>query len=372
MCTVTQLYGLESGVPGPTPLDGLNCPPFGMGTGRRFSGQVLGYSDTGIPYQAFDYDSSTFGAYGAVGAMRIPVSLPPFFASLPTNPRPGVVGFQVPNDAGLLLVTEDESFGWAVVEHLLPSLTAFARRRPLDIAIDGDSLTVQQIPTGAPAVHAYMNDLAVVAQAVAAAAGPLSRFQRPKVPGLSFYGRPDWAYLPRDDRILATAPVTRGRGSRTSDLVVSPSSGGVQTVGFTHSFEVTVSSGDSQSTRTDHEYVTQTSLPFQFGRVAVDWRGFAAPLIFHLPEFDDSHTVYADDRPFATEVCRPLLRWLASMNPPPFAIQGGYVWMRPPTKPDIEAVEWCHRFVLEFFARVSHKVWHHLGLPGNPVGVSLR
>ncbi len=354
------------------PLDGLNCPPFGSGTGRRYSGQVVGYSDSGFPYQAFDYDCSTYSDYGSVATLRIPYPLPPFFASLPSNPRPGIVGLQVPNDAGLLLVTEEEEYGWAMVESVLPAFREFARRRPLDVAVDGDSLTVVRVPTGPPSIHAYMNDLSIIAQAIAAAPA-LQRFQRPKPPGMSFYRRPGWAYVPRDDRLLATAPVTwDGDEHQALDVVAAAPDRGLQTLGFRHQYQVMRYDGNSRTPHTEEEYVVQTALPFRFGRVAMDWRGFAQPLIFHMAAFDDQHTVYADDRPFATEVFRPLLPFLVEMGPPPFAIQDQFLWMRPQQPPTEEIVAWCQAFAVEFFSQVSDKVWNHLGQSQNPLPRSLR
>ena len=353
--------------PAASPLDGLNCPPFGSGTGRRFSSQVVGYSDSGFPYQAFTYGCSTFSTYGSVGALRIPYSLPPFFASLPSNPRAGIVGLQIPNDAGLLLVTEQEEYGWAVVENVLPAIRDFAHRRPLDVAIDGDSLTVEQIPSGASAVHAYMNDLSIIAQAIARSTS-LQRFTQPKPVGMSFYRRPGWAYVPKDDRLLATAPVTwDGNRHQALDVVVTAPDWGIQTLGFNHRYVVSTYDDNGTHYYDRDEAVIQTSLPFSFGRVALDWRGFAQPLIFHMPAFDNAHTVYADDRPFATEVFRPLLPFLVEMSPPPFAIQDQFLWMRPKVKPTEEIVAWCQAFVCEFFSRVPDKVWQHLGLTENPV-----
>ncbi len=348
-----------------SPAYGLANPPFGVGHGRSLSHYVSGFTQNATPYQAFRYTSSTYDAYGLVGTMRLAWSLPPLFVSLPENPRPGIVGQRIPNSAGLLVVSEHPAYAQAVLDAALPAITAFARLRPLDLAVDHQSLTVQQVP-GADGLTPYMEDLAIVAGSINRERG-LSGFAVPAPVGVGWYGFPGYQYVARDDRVLGAAPVVRhGTDDEALDLVVSPPGAALPALGFAHRYLTTSGSGSDTTTHTNHEYLVGLTLPVSFGRISMDWRGFAAPVMFFHPSFDQQHTIQCDDSEFAADVARPMLDFLTEMNPPPWCVYGTTMWFRPETPVGPEAVDWTIRFAAEFFARVSDRVWSRLGVPGNP------
>ncbi len=356
----------------PSPLDGLHCPPLGLGFQRRVGGHLTGTTSGGFPYQGFDYASTAYDEYGGVATLRLGLCLPAFFVSLPENPRVGIAGVQVPNQAGLLVVAESLAFGRAVLDGSLVTIREFARRRALDLAIDGDSLTAIQVPLGAEALREYCEDMALVARSISVDP-ELRRFAVPRKAGQGFYGFPGSTYVHRDDRLLADVPTThRGSDNQALDIVAMPAQRGVQGVGFRHHYQTTSYNGTTTSTTTHASYFVRVLLPFRFGRFGFDWRGFADPLMLFVPSFERNHQISADDNTFAAEVARPMLDWLATVGPPSFVIQEQTMWFSLKVQPSPSAVEWCASFAFEFFDRVSDRVWQRLGRSGNPLALDLR
>ena len=68
-------------------------------------------------------------------------------------------------------VAESLAFGQAVFDGSLVAIREFARRRALDLAIDGDSLTAIQVPLGGEGLPAYCEDMAFVVGSISADAG---------------------------------------------------------------------------------------------------------------------------------------------------------------------------------------------------------
>ncbi len=260
-----------------SPIDGLRCPPFGIGGQRRVSEHLTGVTSTGVPYQGFNYTSSAYDLYAGVATVRLAMCLPPFFVSLPDHPRDNITGMQIPNQVGMLVVAADVAYGQAVLEGSLMALREFARHRPLDLAIDGDSLTAIQVPLGAEALRAYCEDMAMVAQTISGNQA-LRQFQVPREPGQGFYGYPGSMYVERDDRLLADAPVTRvGSDHQAIAVIAMPPYQGLQAVGFTHTYQTTSYDGTTTTTQTHQEHLVSLRLPFAFGRLGVDWRGPGRP-----------------------------------------------------------------------------------------------
>ena len=358
--------------PARSPLDGLRCPPFGIGFQRRITDHSAGLTSTGIPYQGFDYTSTLYQKYAGVAALRLSMCLPAFFVSLPQNPRAGITGVQIPNRAGLLVVAESLAFGQAVLDCSLVEIREFARRRALDLAIDGDSLTAIQVPLGAEGLQAYCDDMALVASSISADPD-LQRFVVPREAGQGFYGYPGSTYVDRDDRLLTTLSVRlSGSNHQALDIIAMPIERGIQAIGFRHRYQTSTYNGDVATTSTHDAYYVAVSLPFWFGRFGFDWRHFADPLMLFVPSFEAKHQISADINDFGADVARPMLDWLSTVSPPAFAIQERSFCFSLRVAPTPRTVDWCSKFVLEFFDHVEDRVWQRLGYPANPMALDLR
>lgn len=355
-----------------SPLDGLRCPPFGIGFERSIAEHTTGVTSTGLPYQGFDYTSTLYQKYAGVARVRLSRCLPAFFVSLPHNPRAGITGVQVPNQAGLLVVAESLAFGQAVLDGSLVEIREFARRRALDLAIDGDSLTAIQVPLGDESLRGYCEDMALVAASINADT-ELQRFAVPPQHGQGFFGYPGSVYAPRDDRLLANLPVARqGNEHQALDIVAMPPERGVQAVGFRHRYQTTTYDGNVVSTMNQDDHYVAVSLPFRFGRFGFDWRGFARPLMLFVPAFEAKHQISADDNHLGADVARPMLDWLMAMSPPSFGIRDTTMWFSLKQAPTPAITAWCGSFAVEFFDRIDSQVWARLGLDGNPLALDLR
>lgn len=354
------------------PIDGLRCPPFGLGVARRVSEHQTGVTSAGIPYQGFNYTSSAYDEYAGVATVRLARCLPPFFVSLPGNPRDQIAGVQIPNQVGMLVVAADATYGQAVLDGSLMAIREFARHRALDLAIDGDSLTAVQVPLGDQALRDYCEDMAMVAATISGNEA-LRPYEVPRQTGQGFFGFPGATYIERDDRLLVDAPVTRGgTDHRAVDVMAMAPEDGLQAVAFTHQYETTTTTGHTTTTQTNSEHVVSLRLPFVFGTLGIDWRGLGDPVMLFAPEFEHKHTVSAEDNRFAGDVVRPLLDWLTRMDPPSLAIKGTGMWFTLPTAPTPQTAQWCSAFAAEFFERVPVQVWQRLGHPSNPLTLDLR
>ena len=254
------------------------------------------------------------------------------------------------------------------------AIRAFAGRRALDLAIDGDSLTAIQVPLGEEGLPAYCEDMALVGQSISADAG-LQRFVVPPIRerGMTFFGYPGSIGVDRDDRLLAnmpTAPV--GSDHQALDVIVTPPEGGLQAIGFRHHYEAHGYSGDVPTAYKVDAYYVTVPLPFRFRRFGFDWRHFADPLMLFVPPFEAKHQISADINEFGADVARPMLDWLMAMNPPAFAIQESSFWFSLPVAPTPRTVDWCRQFAAEFFDHIEDRVWQRLGCPSNPLTLDLR
>jgi len=339
---------------------------------RRVSQHRTGFTSAGIPYQGFTYTSSLYNEYAGVATLRLAMCLPPFFVSLPDNPRVGIAGLQIPNQVGLLAVASDAMYGQAVLDGSLMAIREFARHRALDLAIDGDALTAVQVPLDPQALRDYCEDMAMVAATISGNEA-LRRYEVAREPGQGFFGYPGSFYVERDDRLLIDAPVTRvGSDHRAVDVMALAPDEGLRSVAFTHRYETTSTSDGTTTTQTHQEHVVALRLPFVFGALGIDWRGLGDPLMLFAPEFERSHTVSAEDNQFAGEVLRPMLGWLTAMNPPSLAIKGSGMWFSLSAAPTPQTAQWCSDFAAEFFERVPVRVWQRLGYPSNPLTLDLR
>jgi hypothetical protein len=355
----------------PSLLDSLRCPPFGLGFKRSITHHSTGVTSYGIPYQGFEYSSTVYDEYAGVATVRLSMCLPSFFVSLPQNPRAGIAGVQVPNQAGLLVVADSLAFGQAVLDGSLVAIRAFAGRRALDLAIDGDSLTAIQVPLGEPGLRAYCDDMAIVGQSISADAG-LRRFIVPRTRE-AFFGYPGSISVDRDARLLMYLPTaSAGSDNQAVDITVMPPDRGVQAIGFRHHYQTTSHDGTNTTTSNHSAHYVTVSLPFRFGRLGFDWRNFADPLMLFVSSFEAKHQISADNNEFGGNVVRPMLEWLSAVDPPAFVISENAFWFKLPAAPTPQIVDWCSKFVFEFFDHVDARVWYRLGYPANPLGPDLR
>ncbi len=347
---------------------GLNCPPFGLGFSRTVRDQVIGTSGLGVPFQALRYGADGSSDYSRVVLLRLTHPMPPLFVSLPDHPRPGVVGLTIPNSAGLLVVSPVPGFAHAVLEVAQPLFVRWAKRYPISLSIDGDSLVATGAPVALDELDTYVEALDDIAAALNAAPS-LGRFTATKPLGLSFYGRPTWVYRARDDSILVGAQVSRaGSGHRGLDVVDIPERG-LWFTGLVHAYEV--DSGDADSGTVNHrDPVGQMLLPFPFGVLANRWRSYGAPLAFFGADLA-SYSFSAPDPAFATEVVQATRDFLAGAQLPPFAIDGSRVHIRPRVADPQEYARLAWSFA-EWFSLLPESIWQRAGLSANPVPRSLR
>lgn len=353
-------------------LEGLHRPPFGLGLEREVRDHGVGTTAAGIPFQAFAYSSSAYKTWAAgMATIRLGLCLPGFFVSLPGHARAGIAGVEIPNTAGLTVVAEDAAYGRAVLDAALVQIVGFARSHPLDLSIDGDSLTAADAPLSGELLRPYCEDLARIATALSTDPG-LRAFQVPRDPGVGFYGYPGSVYVPRDDSLLHGAPVTVGDDNKAVDVVAMPPDRGLNAVGFRHTYVTTSYDGTTTTTTRHVEDMVRVDLPFRFGALGYDWRGYGDPIMLFVPQLEKSHQFSAHDNDFAAEVVRPMVDWLLQLSPPPFAVGDRTMWFLLKTQVTPAAVAWCQSFAAQFFEQIPDRVWHRLGLPHNPMEPDLR
>lgn len=353
-------------------VDGLNCPPFGQGYQRRIVDQIVGSSGLGVPFQAVRYSSDVQAAtpgFSRTVTLRLSHPMPPLFVSLPDHPRPGIEGLKIPNQVGLLVVSPDPDFADAVLEVAQPALVRWAKRYPINLSIDGDSLTSIGAPVAADQLDAYVEALDDIAAALSSAPS-LKRFTATKPAGLSFYQHPSWQYRERDDRMLVGASLAQGTNHRATDVVDIPERG-LWFTSFIHRYETHSYDGNGHYTTTYHaEPLARMLLPFRFGVFANRSRGYGDPLMFFGAELE-SYAFSSPDPAFATAILEELRPFFAATRLPPFAIAYDQVTLRPATSDirEIGRLAWCFA---ELFSLIPDSIWHGLGLERCPVPRSLR
>jgi hypothetical protein len=348
---------------------GLNCPPFGQGYRRTVLDQIVGKTRLGVPFQAVRYATDAGGdPYGRVVALRLDHPMPPLFVSLPDHPRPGIVGLRIPNQTGLLVVSPDAEFADAVLEVAQPLLVRWAKRYPINLSIDGDSLVGTGAPVDPDGLLEHLEALDDIAAALSHAPS-LDRFTIAKPSGLSFYQRPAWVYRPRDDSIMAGAEIARSGYDHEAVDVVDIPERGLWFTGFTHRYKTQQSSGKSTSTQQHDDPVGQMLLPFRFGSFANRWKGYGDPLAF-FGSLDD-YAFSSPDAMFATTIVRSMTDFLSAAAMPPFAIVLDRIHIRPASNSPEEYERLAWTFA-EFLSLVPDVIWRGTGLATSPVPRSLR
>ena len=347
---------------------GLNCPPFGQGYRRKVIDQIVGATGLGVPFQAVRYESQTHTEYARIVTLRLSHPMPAFFVSLPDHPRPGIVGLQIPNSVGLLVVAEDADFGNAVLEVVQPALVRWAKSYAISLSIDGDSLVATGAPVAPDDLLAFVEALDDLAKAISEAPS-LDRFVKPKPAALSFFERPTWFYRNRDDSIMAGAQISKAGFDHEAVDVIDIPERGLWFTGFTHRYKTRHSTGKSTTTQQHNDPIGQMLLPFRFGVFANKWNGYGDPLAFFGDDIDE-YAFSSPDAVLATTIVTHLRDFLAGARLPAFVIDRDRVHIKPaaPTPAEFERLAWMFA---EFFSLVPDFIWRDLGLPGNPVPRSL-
>lgn len=354
---------------------GLNCSPFGVGTGRSVDDQIVGRTHTGLPFQAFEYSSSAYRAGGYAVAVRLPRSLPEFYHFPSNTNRPAVQGVVVSEQAGFTTVAKDPAFGEAALAVIGPTLNGYVT--PPSLSIDHDQLVALAAPKKVDDLRVHLEALAVTAGAIAAAPS-LERFRGEPPPAhLSVYGMPRWEYRARDSSLLqVVAHNTSGYGHTADDVLMSHHPV-LPLIALTHHWKVdrtvtTTNSDGTTSTRqvTDHhsEKLLEFHPQFNFRPFKVN-RGMVGDRIrFESAVFDQAFTVRCPSPRFASDIFHPRqMEYLLARRPYPFELnERGVVLMGAPVH-DPAILANCEDFLLGFFGRVPRFTWNYLGYQHPPV-----
>lgn len=354
---------------------GLNAPPFGLGYDRRIDDVVSGTTNNGVPFRAFEYGT---GDHYTV-ALTLPRTLPTAFITVPGEGRPGAQGVAQQFGAWQV-VSDDPAFGSALASAALHVIDGVAASQPINLSVDGAHLVATGAPKEAAELSAFLDNLGLVAAAVAQA--DLSAFPAPSVPAeLSLYGHPDWVYRPQDDRFLSEVNhTTAGADHEAKDVVLAVLDGGMRMIGLTHHWTTThaESSTDANGntttrTVTEHhsEPIIEVALPWHFGDLSLNWPWTGSKVPLESADFNEAYVVRSEFPKFATDVFHPrMMEFIQRSQPVPFAItQGRLRFDSGSTEPAM--MEWVARFTVAFFAGVPRFVWEDLGNAEAPINPEL-
>lgn len=356
---------------------GLNNPPFGVGFSRSVDDQIVGTSSTGIGFQAFRYRAPGFpNSTTYVLTMKLPHSLPEFYAFTSATPRPLVDG-RVVHEGTLTAVTTDMGFGtraWSAMAPGLqnPPLGSEGTPLPVDVSIDHDQLVMLHVPRDPADVAAAVEWLAGIRQALLSSPA-METIAAPAPQHLSFHRRPHWQFIPRDDSMLSQVSYTRsGQNHRAEDIIVSDNFG-LPFIRLTHHWETTSTSTDSKgntSTTTHHhkEHIAQFRTTFPFREISLNWGFLGQKVRFESTAFNDKFTVRSPIARFASDVIHPRqMEYLLATVPVPFSIEpdGRIELAKREWTP--EELDWFSGFLRGFFARVPDFTWKELGAWPRPI-----
>lgn len=361
--------------PGLDAVWGLNCPPFGLGTGRRVADLVTGATPGGVPFTLLRYD--TDGARWAdVGVVPCGRPLPEAHLARTGAERPGIVGRAV-QVAGWTAVAPDADWAAEVAGRLGPPLDALAAGLPeASVSLDGDRLTLVPFPRDPDAVAALLPAV----EALARAAGTLTAPPPPIPPELSVYRHPDWVYRGADDAALDLVAHTGGGFDHEASDVYYAGTRALSLVALTHTWKTretrTVPDGRGGTrtetyTQSHSEPLVEVRLGFPFVDLTVNWGllglGDGRRLHFESEDFNRAFRVRCHDERFAYDVIHPqTMTWLLARGARPFAIEGGRMRFDV-AEADVPAVEDCLDLAAGFFGRVRRYTWQNLGLAEPPV-----
>lgn len=349
---------------------GLNNPPFGHGFQRWVDDQIVGRSSSGVSFQAFKYGSSDRTEPGYVVAMRLERSLPEFYA-FPEARRRSYIQGSVIADNPFLVVTSDIEYGRAVNTAIGAELTRMATSYPVDLSIDHDQLVALGADRNPAHLAGFVDALADVHAALRRA--DLSRWQgEPTLDHLSFYRRPHWHYLRRDDSFLSVVNHTRSGTSHEARDVVYSDNFGLPFVAMVHYYETETTSTDADggTTTTTHSHtepLLEYRIPFAFRPICFDV-GRGSRVLFESEEFNRNHRVRASVARFASDVFHPRqIEYVLRTKPYPFEVlpDNRIIVNVPATTPDV--LDFMAAFFHGFFGRIPDFTYRELGAWPRPI-----
>lgn len=354
---------------------GLNCPPFGLGTGRSVDDQIVGRTSRGRSFQAFEYSSSAYRGSGYVATVRLPRPMPELYVFPRSQPRGAVEGGLVVSETPThVVVSTDVEFGRRAGTIICSTLGNYPT--PPNLSVDGDQLVSLSAPDQAEALAPFLDALDATAAALASDPA-LQQFSAPAPPPrLGVYGHPGWEYRTRDDALLNLIDhVSSGQNHRAEDAILGDDPV-FPFIALTHHWETTrtvsttdASGNTSTHTQTDH-HVEQlfalrprfTFRPFKFDRGMMGNR-----VRFEWDDFNQVHTVRCADPRFASDVFHPrqLEYLMRGAIPFEYTARGSIeVSLRDHSPAAIAATI---AFLRGFFGRVPRFVWEFLGYEEPPL-----
>ena len=348
-----------------------HAPPFGLGFVRKVDEAISGTTSAGVPFRVFEYASAEGGPSfdDRLASLRLSLSLPEVFVTTGT-PRSGVRWPAVEIDPSLQVRAADPAYARAVLSSsVLGAIATFGQDgRRVDLSIDGDHLVAVGAPKDPDDLQAYLEALAPVAQAIDAS-GLTSQAITPPPPGFTFYGRPDWLLIGRDDALISQYDLTTDGFGHQTEKVIRGHNDGLPIDAFLHRWKTnrtetyTDSEGQTQTrtvTENHSEVVTAVNLPFSLPMLSVEGGWGGTKVRFESEEFNDRFTVRTSAPKFAYDVIHArTMEWLMANPPPGFKIEE-QVMRFSVSKHDTEQIGACADFAHAFFARVPTFVWKDL------------
>lgn len=352
--------------PGLGAISGLNCPPFGLGTGRRVEELVCGSTAGGVPFCLVTYDRD--GAREqSVGCLRLARALPEVHLSRPGHERRGIAGYGV-EVAGWSAVAPDADWASEAAGRLAAPLASLAALLPdVTASLDGDTLVLAPFPRHPDALAAALAASEPLVRAAEALSAPA-----PALPAeLSVYRHPDWLYRPSDDGALDLVLHTDEGFNHAASDVVYAGTDALALIALTHTWDTreTRSRGGKAESYTKHhsEPLVEIRLGFPFGDLGLNSGRGGHQMTFESEDFNRAYQVRAGDERFAYDVLHPqLMEWLLGRRARPFAVLGGHVCFEVDDT-EVTTIEDCLDLASGFFGRVRRYTWQNLGLDAAPV-----
>lgn len=354
--------------PGLSITNGLRLPPFGIGGARTVDDQIVGASNSGVQFQAFDYKTTAPNPKGYLLAMRLQQPLPELYVTA-ANPRPippwrlGAGRLLDASHGPYHIITRDPQWSDAAMAVIAPTLERYPMvngHSSVDLSIDGDQLVLDGVPKKTEELVAVVEAMAGTAAALRAA--DLDRFvgEEPR-PYLRIYEHPDWEYRRRDDSLFSITQHNLGQRNSNEALdVVLSHHRLLPLFSYTNHYTTQSSDGEGQTT-TNHHYqaVSEFHPTFQFPPMSVKHgrRG----INFESHDFNEAFNVQCQVPRLASDVFHPrMMDFMLERRPLPFVIdERGAVIMELPNR-DISTLLAAERFFIGFFARVPRFVWEML------------
>jgi hypothetical protein len=169
-----------------------------------------------------------------VVSMQLPTPLPDLFVST-DGVRNGVQAASVDVDPRFQVRVADTAYArTALSAGVLDAIAAFGQAgHRVDLSVDGQQLVAVGAPKNPDELQAYLEQLAVVAQAIDQQTLAPYRIAPPPA-GFGFYRHPDWLLIGRDDSLIAKYALTTAGFGHTTEKVIRGSNDGLPIEAFTH------------------------------------------------------------------------------------------------------------------------------------------